>query len=583
MPTVARIIGGAGTGKTTDLLNRMERALSAGGYSPYEVGFCSFTRAACQEAASRAARRFGLEAEALTRQGWFRTLHACCFQLVGVKSDQLLAGSRRDKGWLRDALQADVRGCALGDPRDELVSARTASDVSDGFSSAADTSEPFGGKTDAERVLALWSTARSRLVPLERVWEPARYCDERIPELAECEALVRRYEQAKRLDGRIDFVDLLGRYAGIAWTDGRGHFETAPQGEIPAVPIWFLDEQQDTSPLLDRVCRRLVSRSRWVYLCLDPFQAIYGWNGADARCAMAWEVQKQGVMLKTWRCPAPVQALGEAVLRGCSDYWDRRIEPADHAGEVVHCGYREASWLEQLCDEIRRPLVGRGPRVTHMLLARSNAHAARLGGRLDGMSVPWVPATGEFNRWTAPGRWETVLALRGAEAGGPVALGEWQRIVRSIPSAGNLERGTKARFERLEGERDAGVDADALRMTDDLGEWGATPELIARIRSGRWVELVEGAERFQEAVRVHGLAAVDRPRVMVGTVHSAKGMEAEHVYLLTTLSHQVQRGMETREGRDEELRVQYVGVTRAKRRLTLLEEPDARFRMSLPV
>jgi superfamily I DNA/RNA helicase len=60
-------------------------------------------------------------------------------------------------------------------------------------------------------------------------------------------------------------------------------------------------------------------------------------------------------------------------------------------------------------------------------------------------------------------------------------------------------------------------------------------------------------------------------------------MEAEHVYLLTTLSHQVQRGMETPEGRDEELRVQYVGVTRAKRRLTVLEEPDARFRMSLPV
>lgn len=551
MPTVVRIIGGAGTGKTTDLLNRMEQALTAGGYTPFDVGFCSFTKAACLEAANRAGSRFDQNPDDLAQRGWFRTLHSCCYQLVGASANQLIAGTKKDREWLASAVEAEVSG---------------ATDT--------DGSEVFTGKTDADRILSLWSTARNKLTSLAAVWEPAKYCDERTPDLSECEAIVARYERAKRLDGRIDFVDLLGRYAGTSWNDSRGHFEVYPQGDIPEVPVWFLDEQQDTSPLLDRVCRRLVSASRWVGVCLDPFQAIYGWNGADARCAMAWEIQRQSIMPKTWRCPAPVQELGEKILKGCSDYWDRSIAPADHEGHIENGDFRSASWIEQVCDEIRKPL--RGPhRVTHMLLARSNFMASKIAKRLDAMSVPWVPTNGQNSKWNSPARWEAIVALRGAETGGPVAVPEWQRILQFVPVEGNLVRGTKSRFESYDG------DPDALVMTDSLAEWGATPEFIQKIKARAWIPMIEGASEVQAAIDTHGFEAVDRPRVSVGTIHSAKGMEADNVYLLTTLSHQVAKGMETQAGADEERRVQYVGVTRAKRRLTILDE-DTQFRMEIP-
>ncbi|AMV20756.1 UvrD-helicase domain-containing protein [Planctomyces sp. SH-PL14] len=596
MPQVARIIGGAGTGKTTYLLERMDAALSTGGYTPFDVGFCSFTRAACLEAARRAGAKFDVDPADLAQHGWFKTLHACCYRLVGIKGNQLLAGNKKDREWLTAALQ------------EEISETGTTPDLLYG-----NGDDVFAARTDADRILSLWSTARSRLVTLEKVWEPARYCDERTPDLARCREIVARYEQAKRIDGRIDFVDLLGRYAGVRWSDARGPRETTALGDIPDVPVWFLDEQQDTSPLLDRVSRRLVSRARWIYLCLDPFQAIYGWNGADARCAMGWPAKKQQVMPRTWRCPAPVQQLGGRILRSCTDYWDRQIAPAPHRGEITAAGWREAEWLERICDEIRHPTSttasgGRQPpdqhanrvttatasratsrRPTHMLLARSNYHASRIARRLDALHIPWLPTTGQPNRWNAPVRQAAIMGFRIAQDG-YMALGPWRQIVRQIPSEGNLVRGTKARFEEttpsgIAAAEDSGTpggDEWLSIETSRLTEWGATEALIRRIQSGEWVSLIDGAAAVLRAIDDYGPDAVESPRVLVGTIHSAKGMEADNVYLLTTLSHQVIRGMETTAGADEERRVQYVGVTRARHRLTLLQEGDARYAMDLP-
>ena len=46
MPTIARLIGGAGTGKTTELMRILDGVLQQG-IDPLQVGFVSFTKAAC--------------------------------------------------------------------------------------------------------------------------------------------------------------------------------------------------------------------------------------------------------------------------------------------------------------------------------------------------------------------------------------------------------------------------------------------------------------------------------------------------------------------------------------------------------
>jgi superfamily I DNA/RNA helicase len=68
-----------------------------------------------------------------------------------------------------------------------------------------------------------------------------------------------------------------------------------------------------------------------------------------------------------------------------------------------------------------------------------------------------------------------------------------------------------------------------------------------------------------------------KPRVRLQTIHTAKGGEAEHVVLLLEVTRQTSLGQEKRP--DDELRTWYVGATRAKERLTMVE-PSCRDRSS---
>ena len=65
---------------------------------------------------------------------------------------------------------------------------------------------------------------------------------------------------------------------------------------------------------------------------------------------------------------------------------------------------------------------------------------------------------------------------------------------------------------------------------------------------------------------------VERPRIRVGTIHAAKGAEADNVFLLKSITPRVLESI-AKGGADAERRVWYTGVTRARRRLVLVDEP----------
>ena len=82
-----RLFGPPGTGKTTTLLNLVDKAL-AEGTPPHKIAFFAFTRKAASEAKERASVRFGLDPKA--DLPYFRTIHSLAFFLTGLKSDQLM-------------------------------------------------------------------------------------------------------------------------------------------------------------------------------------------------------------------------------------------------------------------------------------------------------------------------------------------------------------------------------------------------------------------------------------------------------------------------------------------------------------
>lgn len=84
---VTKIFGPPGTGKTTRLLEIMERELAAG-IPPERLAYLTFTVAARREAKQRAVERFGFTYEQLT---WFRTLHSAAYRVLGINERQMLS------------------------------------------------------------------------------------------------------------------------------------------------------------------------------------------------------------------------------------------------------------------------------------------------------------------------------------------------------------------------------------------------------------------------------------------------------------------------------------------------------------
>ena len=86
MTALTLVLGGPGCGKTTHLLDVVREHLAAG-IAPAQIAFVSFTRAAANEAAERAAKQFGLAEDDLP---WFRTIHSLCFARLGASREEVL-------------------------------------------------------------------------------------------------------------------------------------------------------------------------------------------------------------------------------------------------------------------------------------------------------------------------------------------------------------------------------------------------------------------------------------------------------------------------------------------------------------
>ncbi len=533
---IARLIGAAGSGKTTELLNIMEGALPKLGGNPLRLGFASFTRAARAEAVSRAAAAWNVPPSLLDGEGWFRTVHSTARRCLALEPGQLIGNAVADTEWISNALGVKVSTSIDDDTgRQKFV----------------------GGQEGA--ALTCWERARNTLQPLSEVVRKMRRLDDDVPDYAAVVRIAERYEMAKRLEDRLDFSDLLLRFSGYRLHAVDGVERTEPEGTLPDVSAWLFDEQQDASPLLDAACKRLVSAEsvKWCYVVGDPFQAIFGFAGSSADCFLGWPAEKERTMPKSYRCPKPILELGERCLRRMyRGYFDRKVAPADHEGQIFDC-------------ETELPFIRARPDEEWLFIARTNYEANRLYASLHAAGKPakWVTQQeGATSRGTG------LAALYALEKGKHVSGKEWSRAIELLPCTNKdkepmLARGVKTGWAKKH------ADEWDVIFSDDLTKVGATEPLMEKIRSGKWCGLVDRGEEWRRHAERWGPELVANTKIRVGTIHSVKGMEADNVAMLTTVGKRVEQGREDdRDQHDEECRIAYVGVTRARRNLYIVNE-----------
>ena len=533
---IARLIGAAGSGKTTELLRIMEAALPKLGGDPLRLGFASFTRAARAEAVSRAAAAWNVSPSMLDGEGWFRTVHSTAKRCLGIGPGQLIGDKTADIEWISNAL-----GVKISTTLDEEVGRQ----------------KFVGGQEGA--ALNAWDHARNTLLPLDEVVRRARRLDDDVPDYAAVVRIAERYEAAKRIEDRLDFSDLLLRFSGLRVHPTDGVQRVNPEGDLPPVSAWLFDEQQDASPLLDAACKRLVSAEsvKWCYVVGDPFQAIFGFAGSSAECFLGWPAEKERTMPKSYRCPALILALGERCLRRMyRGYFDRGVAPADHEGRIFDT-------------ETDVPLTVAKPDEDWLFIARTNYEAGRLYASLHAAGKParWVKQPEGVTT-----RGQGLAALYALEKGKPVKGTEWGRAVELLPTVNKSKEPMLARGVKTGWAKRHADDWDVI-FPNELEKVGATAPLIEKIRSGEWCSLVDRGQEWRRHAERWGTELASNSRVRVGTIHSVKGMEADNVALLTTTSRRVEQSREDCHAQhDEECRIAYVGVTRARRNLYVINE-----------
>lgn len=538
MPEAAISIGGPGAGKTTRAMEIMLKCFDLGYCDPMRTGYVAFTRAARREAASRAADRFGIPLADLEKHGWFRTLHSCCYRILGVPKGMLLTGGKDDDDWLRNAIHSEGARVSTNDLDDDGMS----------FHSMHD---------DSTRALAIWDIARNMLVPFSKLYERFYASDWRLPALGDCLRIISDYERAKLRDDRLDYCDLLMQVAGRKW-NGRDAFdECDPQGEIPALPVWFLDEAQDISLLAALVFRRLIEPSLWVYLLGDDWQSIYGWCGADGKIFANWPAAKKEILPISYRCRQNILDLGNRLMRGTSDYQPRAFRAQTEGGDIMR---------RHVLDAIATIKPGEDT----LVLARTNLWATAAANLLNENLIPWKPIKGGGG-YAAPSRISAVTCLlklaRGERADGHELADMLKLMPSRLDGVELFVRGTKTWFEEKT-HRDE-LYPVTLAESDCFG---ATRRFKDLVSSGRYIDLLE--EPARKAIRAaerHGLAAIQKPTVRVGTCHASKGGEADHVVALNQIPRPTVRACEEAIGMDEESRVWYTTVTRARDRLTIAD------------
>ena len=264
-----RYFGPPGTGKTTTLLNQVDKFMSEG-ISPNEIGYFAFTRKASHEARDRAVARFNLDPE--KDFTYFRTLHSLAFFLMGYNASEILKESHLKE--FSEKIGVDIT-TGSGIEQD------------DGF-------QVFRSNHPIMRCIDL---ARSTLWGPETTYRAS----ELYIAYYEFKHIFDEYHKFKKTNRLKDFTDML-----VDLSENPSY--------IPQLKVAFLDEAQDLTPLQWKIGHAISKRADRMFIAGDDDQGIYRWAGADINHFISLEGGSE-VLSQSHRIPRSVFNVADSVSK----------------------------------------------------------------------------------------------------------------------------------------------------------------------------------------------------------------------------------------------------------------------------
>lgn len=528
------LLAGAGTGKTTAITHRIAYGVATGVYSPSRVMALTFTARAAAELRSRlralgttgvAARTF--HASALSQLGYFWP------QVVGGLMPRILDSKGRVIAQAADTLRLKLDTATLRDLAAEIEWRKVSQLTLDQYAAVL-PQRTLPVLLDADKMLALHQA----------------------------------YEDVKDARRQLDFEDVLLATAGM--------IETEPwvaQQVREQYRFFVVDEYQDVSPLQQHLLDLWLGERQDLCVVGDASQTIYSFAGASSSFLLGFGSRYQNARVvrleSNYRSTPPIVATANRLMRGRGGALELRakpifglrrdasagdrpgrqaVDPAANAEPTIDAYQSDRAEARAVANQIADQIAAGTRPQDIAVLYRINVQGAALETALNDAGVTYQ-LRGGTRFFELPEVKQALMMLKGAAV---AAVGEplfktVSDVLRSLGWTQGAPESRGAVRDRWESLNAIMGMAEALPPSTTLRQFAD--------------ELFERSAAQHEPT----MAAVT-----LATLHSAKGLEWDTVYLIG-----LSEGLmpityaKSFEAIDEERRLLYVGITRARRRLHL--------------
>ena len=330
--------------------------------------------------------------------------------------------------------------------------------------------------------------------------------------------IVRDYEAYKAREEKVDFFDCLIKYV--------------ENGEALPVKVAMIDEAQDITALQWKVIDKAFKRAEKIIIAGDDKQSIYAYSGA--RPDFLIQLSKQFPvehLSKSYRIPYSVYKLSVAITNFIGEKTEQKAEPRMENGEGM---IMQLNGLERILNFLDESCIKNDTdKTAWYILARNNCFLEEPKKVLEEALIPY---------WTADG------FFMGGE------------IMKRLKDYENF---------KMEGYRDPKKKEDFQRKfgIEDFTQPFTETNLFTEGRKWVYASYIEkyGLKKLEEMCKWN-------PQVLVSTIHHVKGGEAKNVAIMLDTTRKTKGNVF--ENIDEELRILYVGVTRAKENLFLIDSKN---------
>lgn len=568
---VTRLFGGPGSGKTTALLDRVENILEDEEVAVRDVLVVSYTRAAAAEIRERLAER--LDISPRTLQGNVCTMHAKAYELLDLSRGDVVGEKQKKEFCESYGLEFEDEYSGAG--------RRTARSTTLGNKIIATsqwlqrTNREIGDWYD---VPFQWNDEEIRLPPEidEHSMSGNKYTptwpsdDDRI----DIPEAIRGWRAYKGEEGLVGFADMLER--------------VKQRSLVPNVKYLVIDEFQDITTLQYAVYEEWKPHMRGVLIAGDDDQVVYAWQGADPNILLDAAVDEDVVLPNSYRLPSRILDVVNREVRHIEKRQEKDLKPRKEGGTV------EAVESPSMLDLVRnvRATVAETPDETIMVLFRARYQMFQFLDEYISEGMPFRVLTDQ-RMWTDRLQ-QFIAAVEKIEEGEEITGLEARRLADMLADSAFSSNDRDDLFTEIDERKEAAGVENVEKTTVDpetIREHAPfVPDPVSAADMSR--KLTSFQRKSMNAYFTTGTySGADPERVRVGTIHSAKGREADHVFVATDLTEKVVeqmaatveqeqvpiKGEFTRTTSpvpmltDNERRVFYVGMSRARERLVLLE------------